>query len=204
MKSKITNVIVFAVGAAIGSVVTWKVLEAKYEKLVQAEIESIRETFGEEQPEEEDDESDTGSDGSFKQINWEDLEDLDEEDDDDTVDQTEYERLTRNYTNEKGGAEMPRASQPYVIAPEDFGEFDDYHQIELTYYADGILEDAEGNIVTDVDELIGEKSLYTFGEYEEDAVHVRNDYLQTDFEILRDTKTYSEARSISPKRVGDG
>ena len=95
------------------------------------------------------------------------------------------------------------SKKPYVIAPYDFGTLDDYHQIELTYYADGILEDAEGNIVTDADELIGPKALTTFGEYEEDAVHVRNEYLRTDFEILRDYSTYDEARGTSPKRVAD-
>lgn len=29
----------------------------------------------------------------------------------------------------------------YVISPEEFGEFDDYEQISLTYYADHILAD---------------------------------------------------------------
>ena len=37
--------IVFAAGAAIGSVITWKVLKDKYEKLAQEEIDSVKEAF---------------------------------------------------------------------------------------------------------------------------------------------------------------
>ena len=95
------------------------------------------------------------------------------------------------------------AEKPYVISPYDFGELDGYNQIELTYYADGTLEDDEGNIITDVDELVGQDSLFTFGEYEEDAVFVRNERLETDFQILKDYRTYEEARSIGPNQVDD-
>ena len=93
--------------------------------------------------------------------------------------------------------------EPYVISPYDFGELDDYSQVELTYYADGTLEDEDYNIVTDADELIGRDSLYTFGEYEDDAVFVRNERLRADFQILKDYRTYAEARSVGPSKVDD-
>ena len=93
--------------------------------------------------------------------------------------------------------------KPYVISPFDFGEIDGYNQISLTYYADGILEDDANDIVTDVDELIGAGSLNTFGEYEDDSVFVRNEYLRTDFEILKDYRTYEEATGNSPDKVAD-
>ena len=93
--------------------------------------------------------------------------------------------------------------EPYVISPYDFGEIDEYSQIELTYYADEILEDDEYNIVTNIDEIIGSKALTTFGEYEDDSVFVRNERLCADFQILKDPRTYAEARSIGPNRVGN-
>ena len=93
--------------------------------------------------------------------------------------------------------------QPYVIAPYDFGELDDYSTFELTYYADGVLEDEDYNIVNDVKDLLGPKALTTFGEYEDDAVFVRNEELQADFQILKDYRTYAEARSIGPNQVDD-
>lgn len=206
MSLKFINVLAFAAGAAIGSAVTWRIVKNKYDRIIADEIESVREAFAYVDADacEESVETDTDSDEDLserpKQINWSDLEDLDEDSDDDAV---EYSRLTKQYTNEKGGA-ISMSNEPKVISPYDFGELDGYHQIELTYYADGTLEDDEYNIVEDGDELLGPNALNTFGEYEEDSVFVRNDQLRTDFQILRDYRTYEEARSISPgKRVID-
>lgn len=221
MNCKFINVLVFAAGAAIGSAVTWKVVKTKYDRIIQEEVDSFKEDYAkcmanmseqksdEEATDDSEDESDyTYPDGTVRQINWEELEDLDEdEEDDDPEDyQNDYAKLVDQYTNGKGGPEeMAKdvAKAPYVISPYDFGELDGYHQIELTYYADDILEDDDYNIVNDVDELLGSKALTTFGEYEDDAVFVRNERLRTDFQILRDYRTYKEARSVGPNQVGD-
>lgn len=204
MNSKFINVLVFAAGAAIGSAVTWRIVKTRCDRIIAEEIESVKEAFTnidtdvtEESVEPSTDDEEDQQEVSPKQINWDDLEDLDEDDD-----IAEYSRIVKNYTNEKGGA-INMANEPKVISPYDFGELDGYHQIELTYYADGFLEDDEYNIVEDAEELLGPDALNSFGEYEEDAVFVRNDHLRTDFQILRDYRTYEEARSISPGRVND-
>ena len=41
----LSNVLFFAVGAAVGSLVTWKLVKGKYEKIACEEIESIREMY---------------------------------------------------------------------------------------------------------------------------------------------------------------
>ena len=214
MNSKITNVLMFAAGAAIGSAVTWKLVKTRYERIVQEEIESIKTVFTDMTDTCTDQNgSDKSTDNETKEpqqkqtrINWSELEDLDEEDDEEyepnEEDLAEYEQLAANYNNEKGGVDN-MVRDPYVIAPYDFGELDGYHTIELTYYADDILEDDSYEIINDVDELIGPKALHTFGEYEDDAVFVRNERLHTDFQILKDYRTYAEARSIGPKQVAD-
>ena len=214
MNSKFINVLMFAAGAAIGSVVTWKFIKTRYEQIAQEEIDSVKKTFTEmmsirvDQNEESEDDTDISQERS-RQINWSELEDLDEDEDNDDADSTEadfreYARLIDDYTNadKKGGAERV-GKEPYVIAPYDFGELDNYHKFELTYYADGVLEDEDYNIIDDVDKLIGRDSLYTFGEYEDDAVFVRNENLRSDFQILKDYRTYSEARSAGPNKVDD-
>lgn len=211
MKCKFINVLVFAAGAAIGSAVTWKVVKTKYERIAQEEIESVKEAYADmianlqEQVDDYStmDEAEEWNDHASK-IDWSELEDIeddcDAEPDDDLND---YARLVEQYNNnEKGGAEN-MAKEPYVISPYDFGELDGYSQVELTYYADGTLEDEDYNIVTDADELIGRDSLYTFGEYEDDAVFVRNERLRADFQILKDYRTYEEARSVGPNQVDD-
>lgn len=216
MNCKLINVLMFAAGAAIGSAVTWKVVKTKYERIVQEEIESVKEVFGEmmslqqqddDETSENDEDADERPSGTTSQINWDELEDLDESEEDEDYspnvgDLREYGRLIDSYTNEKGGADV-MTNEPYVISPFDYGELDGYRTFELTYYADNILEDDEYNIVTDVDDLLGPKALYTFGEYEDDSVFVRNEKLHSDFQILRDPRTYEEARSIGPNQVDD-
>lgn len=207
MKSKLINVLAFAVGAAIGSAVTWKIVKDRYERIVQEELESIKETFADRTVVEQDsiddssdDEEDQGQQSA--QITWSDYEDLDDEEDEDDEDVEQYRVLVNQYNNEEGGVDSV-GTKPYVISPYDYGELDDYYQIELTYYADGVLEDDEYNIVHDIDDLIGEDSLNTFGEYEDDSVFVRNEKLRTDFQILKDLRTYEEARSMNPDGVHD-
>lgn len=206
MNCKFTNVLMFAAGAAIGSLVTWRVVKARYDNIIQAEIDSVKEAFAgneQDEPQEktedtEDEESDADQYNDVTRIDWSEYEDLDEDEDEEDLD--EYSTLASNYTSEKGGAEG-MAKTPYVISPYDFGELDDYSQFELTYYADGVLEDEDEEIVTDVNGLIGPKALYTFGEYEDDAVFVRNERLKIDIQILKDPRTYAEAKSISPSQV---
>ena len=45
-KSILSKVFIFAVGAAIGSAVTWKLVKTKYEKIANEEIESVKEIYG--------------------------------------------------------------------------------------------------------------------------------------------------------------
>lgn len=209
MNCKFTNVLVFAAGALLGSAVTWKLVKTKYERIAQEEIDSVKAVFSDmnnvqEQTDECSEDDNEERQVEPQQIDWSELEDLDEDDDDEyeptDEDRREYGRIAENYTSEKGGAEKV-AKEPYVIAPYDFGELDGYSQIELTYYADEVLEDDEYNIITDGDELLGKKALTTFGEYEDDAVFVRNERLRTDFQILKDYRTYAEARSAGPDQV---
>lgn len=216
MKSKIINVFMFAAGAAIGSAVSWKILKTKYDNIIQEEIDSVKEAFSnrydnstnsDDQPEENEDEDEEGSSKPSQKINRFELEDVleDEEPYFTEEEKSEYTKIASTYTSEKGGVEEMNsiAKPPYVISPLDFGELDDYHQVELTYYLDGILEDEDYHIVTDADELIGPDALTTFGEYEDDSVFVRNERLCTDFQILRDYRTYDEARCAGPTQVDD-
>ena len=87
---------------------------------------------------------------------------------------------------------------PYVISPDEFGEKDDYDTITLMYYEDDILADDNEDKIDDVDGIIGYDSLSHFGEYEDDAVYVRNDARRTDYEVLRMLKTYADVLKDKP------
>ena len=216
MNRKIINLIIFTAGAAIGSAVTWKVVKDRYEKIVQEEIKSVKEVFSggfsnsneETSSEESDDEmSEEEPISDHRNICWEELEDLDPselEEEEYQADLIKYENIANAYR--EGGADSMQTSEskePYVIDPIEFGELDGYSTFELTYYEDGILEDGDYEIVENPEEILGHDALDSFGKYEDDSVYVRNERLHADFQILKDYRTYDEARRIGPGRVND-
>ena len=108
MKCKFINVLMFAVGAAIGSAVTWKVVKAKYEKIVQEEIDSIKEAFADRPTNLQDQiddyvEADAAEEWADRanKIDWNSLEDLEDECDIPDSDRDEYALLASIYNNNK-------------------------------------------------------------------------------------------------------
>lgn len=172
MNKGITNFLMFATGAAIGSLVTWKIVKTKYEQIAREEIDEMREYYKEKSKLVETDKNT-----------------LEE------VDVSEYINCVQDMGYsceqfEKKG-EPETMSRPYVISPEEFDE-KGYDIVSLTYYADKVLANDMGEIVDDVDDTIGVDSLDHFGEYEDDSVFVRDDDLKIDYEILLDPKNYSD------------
>lgn len=180
---------IFMIGAVAGSICTWLLLRRKYELIAQEEINSVKATY-------------SVRGGSFKAVNpfSEDCHKNIKESADDSQEEedlkkyaaiiqeegyVDYSRITR----ERGAGTVKK---PYVISPEEFGEFEEYEQISLTYYADKVLTDEDNEKVDKVEEIIGEESLTHFGEYEDDSVFVRNERLKIDYEILLDRRNYSE------------
>lgn len=84
--------------------------------------------------------------------------------------------------------------QIYTISPAEFGEHDDFDQVSLTWYADSILADDMDPAVPieDIESYFPIDILSTFGEYEDDSIHVRNELLKTDYEILRDLSKWKD------------
>lgn len=188
----VNTVIAFVAGAAIGSVVTMKVVENKYKKIADEEIASVVERFSKQH-----DAGDTTIDDTVpveEDKPWRATK----------PDIMEYAAKIRDaryavdqYDNEKEGGDEPVTSEKiYVISPEEFDELDDYEVRSFTYYEDGILVDDNGFIVESVDEIVGVGSLETFGEYEDDSVFVRNEILKTDIEILRDVREYADVHTM--------
>jgi len=184
--NKTINFMIFVLGAAVGSVVTWKYVEKKYERIAQDEINSVKEVFSKRVAEftEDTKEVQIKADNAKEKPNI-----------------IEYAARLREqgYTNysdmvpdEKPEEEESMSVDKYVIAPEEFGELDDYDTISLTYYADQILADENDVIVDDIEDVVGFDSLNSFGEYEDDSVFVRNDRLKCDYEILLDQRKYSD------------
>ena len=89
--------------------------------------------------------------------------------------------------------------EPYVICPEEFGENPEYDQVSLIYFVgDDTLATDDYNYFEDIEE-IGYDFAEHIGEYEDGAVHIRNDKTMTDYEILEDPRTFLSV--ILPKKV---
>lgn len=186
--SKGMNLIIFVFGAAMGSVVTWQFAKRKYEQIAEEEINSVKEIFAKKEQNCADVEITVESQPNAEAR----LEKFEAKPDIST-----YAGILRNEGYVPEETETVE-NKPYVISPDEFGEFEDYDTISLTYYADQILVDDGGNKIEDVDDVVGMESLTHFGEYEDDSVFVRNNGLKCDYEILMDERTYSEARKERP------
>lgn len=182
----------FLVGAAVGSVATWKIVEKKYQTLAEEEINSVREFYISKEKKEQ---FEVGAKNTaLSAINQEKP----------SVKEYAEKIQGNNYTSyNEIAAETPPdpTEEPYVISPEEFGEYDDYPRITLYYYSDQILTDDNHDIIHDVDRLIGWDSLTHFGEYEDDSVYVRNDHLKRDFEVLRCLERYDEYLERNPYKA---
>lgn len=196
--NKVTGFTMFVLGAAMGSVVTWQYVKKKYEQIAQVEIDSVKEIFS--RKESHADVEITTTEPQMAKVSKP----------EEKPDITEYAAMIEregytNYSNvvtERGKEEQETMEiKPYIISPEEFGEFEDYERISLSYYADQVLADEDDERVEDADNVVGLDSLTHFGEYEDDSVFVRNDRLKCDYEILLDQRTYSDVIKQKPHRM---
>lgn len=183
MKQKLLYLAVLACGAAIGSAATHVYFKNKFEKKYQEDVKSVKEAFSKREK---------NLNASIKEV----------EEVRDTLKEAHQQMTnTMGYSNYKPREEKKEEvnqmveEKPYVITPEEFGEYEEYETITLTYYADEILTDIEDEIIEDIPATVGYDSFTHFGEYEEDCVHVRNDELKCDYEILRDYRRFADVYS---------
>ena len=178
----INKILIFAAGVAIGSAVTWKLVKGKYKKLADEEIASVKEVWSKKHP---------ASEGIAEACVKEGVD----------VDVTLQPRKNPDFKDyramqeiiDKNSYKEEDYMDKYVISPEEFGE-SELPSESLTYWADGVVTD-EANCVMDeddIEETIGSDALNHFGEYEDDSVFVRNETLDKEYEILMDTRRFSD------------
>lgn len=185
----------FVLGAAGGSFATYKLLKKKYEEIAQEEIDSVKEMYRSSQGEyTTNPEIEEQKEVAKKSMDKPDIMEYSKKITD--CNYSEYSKTERNKPEE--GPEEKDTSDPYVISPDEFGEDDTYDRINLTYYADGVLADENDEEVENVDGTVGLDSLETFGTYEDDSVHVKNDRLRAYYEILRDERDYEDVMAGRP------
>lgn len=191
MNNSFRGVLFFIMGAASASFITYKLVEKKFKVIADEEIKSVKEMYERKLKKLELDKYDESKletltiapDGSSDSNEMQ------------QVRVNPYGSLVTNLgyaqteKEEKESVSVDR--NIVVIPPEDFGEYG-YKCESLTYYKDQVLTNDYDEKITDIDKIVGPEALHTFGEYEDDSVFVRNHDLKTDYEILFDTRRFSD------------
>ena len=201
--------IIFISGVAVGSFVTWRLLKEKYIRQTQEEINEVREHYRKKKESEEVTVDSNGATETNEKpdliayaakltkkgyIDYTDPKSIVKATGD-TIDavvqQTNEESLDPVILND------PSYQPPYIISPEDFAIDDEYTIVNLNYYIDGVLTDEDDNIVENVDDVVGLENLNHMGEYEDDALHIRNENYKCEYEILLSRRLYHDTTEVN-------
>lgn len=204
MDSRVGYAISALVGAAVSGLTTWfvtkNICEKKYAAIAQEEINSVKERFTSPKVEaakkfieQKKNQAITKDSDKAKQAT-------------NKPSLTEYAKNIKSYVNysdseskeEVGNNGLKRISfKPngsiMVIEPEDFGEDEDYDQVSLTLYEDGVLADEDDVVIENVSDIVGPGNLKQMGKYEDDALHIKNEQRKCYYEILTDNRQYEVA-----------
>lgn len=81
----------------------------------------------------------------------------------------------------------------YDISKDDFDDVDNRKKVYLSFYTgDSVLADAYSDKQVDISSTIGYPMLDKLGGDKLDAIYVRNDILNTDYEVTRDYRSFAE------------
>lgn len=204
----VIGALIFAAGAAIGSLATLQLVKekyrTKYKKIADDEIESVKAAFEKtrseviaKQQEKADKAKDKPDISEYaKKLKkkgytpYSDSEIMDEDDEEED-------------NGDPGPEPEPmfgdEDAKPYVISKENFGDMDDYDKLEFTYFSDHIVADDDDRILEDVEGSIGFEALAEFAKNpDEDVIYVQNDRLKTYYEVVRDERTYEDLLRSKP------
>lgn len=182
MKKIIPYIVSFVAGLVVGGVA----MSVVKQKDCEEQIESVKEAFSSikekrDDPEKKEDHIPTPKSG-FEYRN-------------DKVDIDAYKSISTNYNKVEPMNEIEWGTR--VIAPTEVGMCPDYDIETLQYYSDNILADDNGCVIESPEDIIGDKALDSFGEYEEDCVYVVNDDNSMYYEIYKNLERYADIRPDS-------
>ena len=187
----------FLGGAFLGSVIAWQVTERYYAAIAQKEIDDQKRWF-------ENKCAECGLVNKAKDLAVKNEPVLEEEPFEDIraqsralneavgiIEREGYTQYSQRVHERLQNEEF--SDKPYVISPDEYGEMEDYTQVQLTYYMDGIVADENDHPVNCPEDILGDEFWMHFGEYRDDSLHIRNDVKRCDYELLKALFTYSEA-----------
>lgn len=177
--------IALVAGAAIGCLATRQYFKTKYEKISDEEIASVKELLYKEK---QDHLNDLNQAQEMNKIFKKEQERYEE-----VLEGINYSGYSKSSEEKEEKGNMYDPTQPYMIDGDQYGEMEDYELIQVTYYADDILVDQDDDIIMDAEDQFGYECLKEFDKPgAPDAIYVRNESLETDYEIVRETQKYED------------
>lgn len=217
MSSTLTKIGIFAGGILVGAAATYFAIKTKYEKLAENEIKEMREYYKDKNEKEVEIIERNAVQRHEHEKAVAEAEKQEEFDKELEKELEEYREIVKQYNNPEYADALVRKrelqikeaekeeenmteefAQPYyIIKPEQYGE-KDFEPVTLTWYADGVLADEYDNVIDEdeIEERIGMEALVNIGAYEDGLIHVRNDYLEIDYEIQEDPRNYMDIYSV--------
>ena len=176
--AKTRGLMLFVLGATIGSVSTWLYTKEKYEQLVREEIDSVRETFLNRER------AEAKADIARNKLDV----------------MTYVKKLETNgyvdYSKKGVKDDIPVVEEDMevesrLISAEEFDKEDDYEVIELNYYAkDDVLTDERDEVISNVEKIVSAETLSDVERYEESILYICNDRLECIYTILWNNEAY--------------
>lgn len=190
---KLSHVIAFVAGAAVGYFAANYLLKDKYEKRFQQEVSSTIEAF---KSNKKDDEV-THKDEKLKAVSDEvvvaDIKEYAK-----NIGKHDYSEVKDDKPSEESKDDGIDHTKPYVITEDEVDAYMNYSITQWNYYADGVLTDENNEVVEDVSTTIGKEAFEHLKKTSESAIYVRNDLLELDYEILKNEMTYAELLEEKP------
>ena len=186
MNKTLLGGIVFVVGVSVGVLSTWQYFKNKEERRADEEIESVKALLKNEITKENDlniVEQGTEMNSIFQQNMKLYKEKLTEVD---------YSGYSKQSDEEDETVEIKKKS-PYLISEDEFGTYDDYEHIYITYYADGVLVDQDDEIIMDAEDQFGYECLKELDKEDGPSeIYVRNEANEAEYNIVYDSQSYSD------------
>lgn len=210
---QIKDPIIFVVGAGIGAGIAWFLTKRAYEKRIQEEVNSVKETFAQlyedakKRADENKNKPDLDSYAEWKrqQEETQTAEEINSELQNKTVNThaTDYTDFINGLADNPREIDTsglgpqpveknPDKSRPYLINRLPYSnEKPNYDVITVIYYADGTYAEPHGTEM-EVEDYIGTNLMDYVENTDKDEIFIRNDDLEIDIDIVKDARSYDE------------
>lgn len=188
MNKTLIGGIAFVAGISVGILSTWQYFKIKEERRADEEIESVKALLKNDIIKEKEEHLKTIEQASeMNSIFQQDMKAYKEK-----LKEVDYSGYSKQSADEDETVEIKK-KRPYLISEDEFGTYDDYDRVYVTYYDDGVLVDQDDEIIMDAEDQFGYECLKELDKEDGPAeIYVRNEANETEYNIVYDSQSYSD------------